>query len=132
MHRATSVLAGIISLVGSSTAAALQGDGLTARLDNLSWSRWQGRVSLGSSLPPWHAGLGGGDTTGLKVDSVGLVGDYYFSRSLVGHTSSGGFRTTGGVMYGPRAQLTSARRLAGSTRATFNLERHQLGAADLS
>lgn len=130
MHRAKSVLAGIICCWATTSAWALQGEGLTADLDNLPWARWQGRVSVGSSLPAWQAGLGGSDAMGLRVDSVSLVGDYYFSRSLVGPANSGGFRTTGGLMVGPRSQLTSARPLTSNRRASFNLERHQLGAAE--
>ncbi len=130
MHLAKRVLAGIISLVCASSVWAVQGDGLMAHLDTLSWARWQARVSLGSSLPPWHVGLGGGEATGLKVDSVSLVGDYYFSRSLVSHGSNAGFRTTGGVFYGSRSQLASARPLTGGRKAAFTVERHLLSAAD--
>jgi hypothetical protein len=108
----------------------VQGDGLTANPDRLSWARWQGRLSLGSSLPTWQPNLGGAEAMGLKVDSVSLVGDYYFSRSLVGHRSSGGFRTTGGLIHGPRSQLTSGRPLLGSQPAGFSVERHLVGAAD--
>lgn len=108
MHRAIRLLAGIVGLVGVAGAWAAQGDGLTASPDQLSWGRWQGRVSLGSMVP-WQASLGRSESMGLKVDRVGLVGDYYFSRSLVGHQISGGFRTTGGVFYGPRSQLAAGR-----------------------
>jgi hypothetical protein len=129
MHRANRLLAGIISLVGAASAGAVQGDGLTADPEQLSWGRWQGRVSLGS-LVPWQTSLGRGESTGLKVDSVSLVGDYYFSRSLVGHRSSGGFRTTGGVVHGPRAQLANGRLLIGSPGSVRGVDRQVLGAAD--
>jgi hypothetical protein len=130
MHQAKGFLAGIISLLCAQLAGAAEGDGLTANPDNLSWTRWQGRVSLGGSLPPWHADLVNGETMGLKVDSVSLMGDYYLSRSLVGHGSNTGFRTTGGVIYGPRAQLTGSRPMIGSQRSAFSVERHPVGAVD--
>lgn len=130
MHCAKRFLAGIIGLVCASSAFAVQGEGLTANPDRLSWARWQGRLSLGGTLPAWQSNLGGAETMGLKVDSVSLVGDYYFSRSLVGHRSSGGFRTTGGLIHGPRSQLTSTRPLVGSQHAGFTVERHLVGAAD--
>lgn len=108
MRRADRLLAGIIGLVSALSAGcawAVEGDGLTPNADRWSWSRWQGRVLLGSTLAPWQAHLGRAETAGLKVDSLGLVGNYYFSRALVGHGNSGGFRTTGGLFHGPRAQL---------------------------
>ena len=129
MHRANRLLAGIIGLVGAASVWAAQGDGLTAHPEQVSWGRWQGRVALGS-LVPWQTSLVRGESTGLKVDSVSLVGDYYFSRSLVGHRSSGGFRTTGGVVRGPRAQLAAGRLLVGGPSGALGLDRQVLGAAD--
>lgn len=130
MNQAKWVLAGIVSLASAPCAWAIQGDGLVANVDRLSWSGWQGRISLGSSLPAWHAGLSGAEPLGSRVDSVTLVGDYYFSRSLIGHGSRGGFRTTGGLIYGPRSQLTSWRPLGADQRAAFGIGRHVFGAAD--
>jgi hypothetical protein len=130
MHRATRFLAGIITVVGATTGWAAQGEGLTANPDSASWARWQGRVSFGNSLPKWHAGLGEGETSGLKVDSLALMGDYYLGRSLAGHGANVGLRTTGGVFYGPRSQLTGSRPLIGARRAGFSIDRHLLGSAD--
>ena len=130
MHSATRFLAGIIGLLGAASVWAAQGEGLVANPDSLSWARWQGRVSLGSSLPQWQTSLGDGEAMGLKVNSVSLMGDYYLGRSLVGHGSNVGFRTTGGVIHGPRSQITGSRPLIGSRRAGFNVERHLIGAAD--
>ncbi len=133
MHRANRLLAGIIGLVGAVGAWGVEGDGLTPNPDKVSWARWQGRVSLGSTLLPWQVSQGHAETAGLKVDSVGLVGDYYFSRALVGHGSSGGFRTTGGLFHGPRAQLTqlnTGRSLIGSGGHALAVDRQVLGGAD--
>ena len=130
MHRATRFLAGTMALVCVAGAWAAQGEGLIADPANLSWARWQARVSLGGSPPAWRTGLGDNETMGLKVDSISLMGDYYLSRSLVGHGSNVGFRTTGGLIYGPRSQLIGSRPLISSQRAAFNVDRHLLGAAD--
>ena len=130
MHRAKFVLGGVIGLVWATSAWAVQGEGLTADLENLAWARWQGRMSLGTTLPAWHSAFGTGDTMGLKVDSVSLVGDYYFSRSLAGQRRSGGFRTTGGLIHGPRSQLSGALPLFGTPGAAFTSERHLIAAGD--
>ncbi|KNZ32472.1 MAG: hypothetical protein AD742_12060 [Methylibium sp. NZG] len=109
MRQANRLLAGIVGLVSALGAAAawgVEGDGLTPSPDGQTWSRWQGRVLLGNTVLPWQAALGRAEAAGLKVDRLGLIGDYYFSRALVGHGSSGGFRTTGGLFHAPRAQLT--------------------------
>lgn len=132
MRRANRLLTGIIGLVAAVGAWGVQGDGLTPSTDKQSWTRWQGRVSLGSTLQPWQAGPGRTEAAGLRVDSVGLVGDYYFSRALVGHRSSGGFRTTGGLFHGPRAQLAqlnAGRSLLGGGSA-LAVDRQVLGSAD--
>jgi hypothetical protein len=48
----------------------------------------------------------------------------------VGHGSSGGFRTTGGVLRGPRAQLATGRLLIGNPGSALGVDRHVLGAAE--
>jgi hypothetical protein len=129
MRPANHLLAGIVGLACAAGAWGAQGDGLIASPDQLSWSRWQGRISLGNAIP-WQASLGRADAMGLKVDSVSLVGDYYFSRSLLGNRSGGGFRTTGGVFYGPRAQLTAARLSIGGSGNVLGLDRQMSGSPD--
>ena len=92
---------GCAALIGLACvpAFAADGDSLTLNPDQLPWARWQSRLSLGtsSSSPNWLSG----QQTG-KVNSASLMGDYYFGRSLVGPGSSGGFRATSGVIFGPR------------------------------
>lgn len=70
----------------------------------LTWSQWQGRLSLGSAAASWQMG------TPLTSDirrSASLMGDYYFGRSLAGVGSAGGFRATSGLIFGPRGLLAT-------------------------
>jgi hypothetical protein len=130
MHCASWFLGGIVGLLWAPVAMAAQGDGLTPDAGNLSWDRWQGSISLGAGLPAWQASLGGAESSGLKIDSVSLIGNYYFSRSLVGHGNRGGFRTTGGLIYGPRSQLTSWRPLGARQQGLLGVDRHVVNGAD--
>ena len=92
----------IAGLIVAATAQASEGDGITAKADQVPWARWQGRVSFGSAagLSRW----GAPEATGLKLSTLSLLGDYYFTRSLAGLGSAGGFRATSGVLLGPRSQ----------------------------
>ncbi len=86
-----------------STAAPAAEGGLQA--DQVSWARWQGRLSLGSPSTPWRLGA---DSPIPKLTSASLMGDYYFSRSLLGPRQVGGFRATSGLIFGPRSMLGTA------------------------
>ena len=83
-------------------AMALDGESLSLNPDQLPWARWQGRLSLGTASPAWRPGA-----ESTKVSSASLMGDYYFGRSLVGPGSTGGFRATSGLIFGPRSSLTT-------------------------
>ena len=43
-----------------------------------------------------------------EINSLSVMGDYYFARSLAGPKSVGGFRATSGLIFGPRSQLSSS------------------------
>lgn len=130
MHRAKWVLAVLANAILSTTAWGLGGDGLTAKADQLMWARWQGRLALGTSPPQWQANLGGDVSTGLKINSVSLFGDYYFSRPVFGARGVGGFRTTGGLIHGPRAQLAVGGGSAGGLGSPFSIERRWLSTGE--
>lgn len=83
-------------------AMAADGESLTLNPDQLPWARWQGRLSLGTAPAAWRPG---GDSS--RVGSASLMGDYYFGRSLVGPGSTGGFRATSGLIFGPRSSLNT-------------------------
>lgn len=114
---------GCLALAPCGSALALEGLGLTPNADNLPWARWQGRISMGATAPVWRAGLGGFETSGLKLGSVSLMGDYYFTRALTGPGSSGGFRATSGLIIGPTSQLWASQPGAGAG-SSFTMDRH--------
>ena len=101
MRKTVWSLAAVIGVI-TTPAMALDGDSLTLNPDQLPWARWQGRLSLGTASPVWRPGV-----ESNKVSSASLMGDYYFGRSLVGLGSAGGFRATSGLIFGPRASLTT-------------------------
>ena len=94
----------LVALVGLAVMPALaaDGEGLRADPDRIPWARWHGRLSVDSSAPA-QAGL---DAAPLKLGSASVMGDYYFSRSM-GTGSAGGFRATSGLIFGPRALLST-------------------------
>jgi hypothetical protein len=122
MRKTTWMLAGLISVAGAAQAA--DGSGLTTNGEP--WARWQGRLSFGTSAPLWRAGLGESDSSGAKVNRLSLMGDYYLTSSLIGARAVGGLRATGGVILGPRAQLSTG--LASSAGGSFNIDSRPFGA----
>jgi len=80
-------------------AAAVTGNGLmpaSSANDAERGSRWQARISSTDSsqrMPLWNDG-------GLKPRSIGILGDYYFSRSTWIPRTVGGFRATGAMFLG--------------------------------
>lgn len=76
------------------TASWAQDDGLTARIDNLPWPRWQARVAV-SAL----------DALQPQTTSLGLMSDWFFARSITAGGAANGFRATGGLVVGPRPSL---------------------------
>ncbi len=101
------VLLGLMGL--TSAAMAQEGLGLTPNADSLPWARWQGRISLGATAPVWRAGLTDYQGAGLKLGGLSLLGDYYFTKSMLGSHSVGGFRATSGVLIGARSQYWAGR-----------------------
>ena len=90
MQKLTWMIFGL--LAAASAVQASDGAGITASTEQFQWARWQGRMSFGA------------EAAGLKLNTVSLMGDYYFSASLAGSRSAGGFRATSGLLLGPRTQ----------------------------
>jgi hypothetical protein len=59
------------------------------------------------------------------------MGDYYFSRSLVGRPDAGGFRATSGVILGPRTQLWAGQPTSAQQGLMFSVDRRVFGQAPL-
>ena len=91
MQKLTWMIFGLLA-AAASAAQASDGDGITASTEQLQWARWQGRMTFGA------------EPAGLRLNTVSLMGDYYFTGALAGSRSSGGFRATSGLMVGPRSQ----------------------------
>ena len=91
MQKLTWMIFGLLA-AAASAAQAGDGAGITPSAEQLQWARWQGRVSLGT------------EPAGLKLNTVSLMGDYYFTGSLLGSRRAGGFRATSGLLLGPRTQ----------------------------
>ena len=82
----------IFGLFAAFAAQASDGAGITPSTEQLQWARWQGRMSVGA------------EPAGLKLHTISLMGDYYFTGSLLGSRRTGGFRATSGLLLGPRTQ----------------------------
>ncbi len=104
MQKLTWMIFGLF-VAAAPAAQASDGAGITPSAEQLQWARWQGRMSLGT------------EPAGLKLNTVSLMGDYYFTDSLAGSRRAGGFRATSGLLLGPRTQswLSQPGLSAGST-----------------
>ena len=91
MQKLTWMIFGLLAAVVSA-AQASDGDGITASTEQLPWARWQGRMAFGA------------EPAGLRLNTISLMGDYYFTGSLASSRRAGGFRATSGLMVGPRTQ----------------------------
>jgi hypothetical protein len=105
MRKTAWILAGAIALI-TVPAFAADGDSPTPSADQVSWARWQGRLSLGTSTPAWRLGVEGNP---YKLSNASLMGDYYFGHSLAGDAPGrlGGFRATSGLIIGQRGILST-------------------------
>ncbi|MBC7480729.1 MAG: hypothetical protein H7337_02155 [Rhizobacter sp.] len=122
MRKITWMLSGLISLVAVPSLAA---DGTGLATNGEPWARWQGRLSFGTSPPPWHAGLADPDSQAVRLNRMSLMGDYYVTSSLIGAGSVGGLRATGGVILGPRVQLWAGQ--VGASGSGFNIGSRPFG-----
>jgi hypothetical protein len=118
----------LVFAAASAWACAVWADGLKVQADDDTWARWQGRLSLGAAAPAWRASLGELGPAGLRVNSVSLSGDYYFTGSLFDRSILGGLRATSGLIVGPRTLATAGQPAFGAQGSGFAVERRLLGA----
>ena len=88
-------LAGIVAL-----SQVHAGDGLQAPSAGNFWPQWQARISLqsGSVSPLALTPLFDGGTPQRSLQGGAVLGDYYFAKP-----SFGGFRASGGLLFGSQA-----------------------------
>lgn len=125
--------AAVLAAAGAAAgnAAAMQGNGLVPSPESL-WPRWQARLSLGTSGPLLRAHIINADSSGLKVSSASLFGDYYFSRSMRAAGSGGGFRATSGLFVGSRTMsLLPSSPATGIGVRAFSVGQRHLGGLQL-
>jgi hypothetical protein len=114
-------------LAAASSGAAVAAEGLVPSASN-PWPRWQGRLLVGTETALIQAGPLSYGSSGLKVGSASLLGDYYFARSIRGAGSAGGFRATSGVFLGARSSssLLSTAPAQGLSGRAFNVDRRSI------
>lgn len=103
---------------------ATGGEGLKAPEGNLTWARWQARLSLGGAAPAWRANLKEAEPAGLRVGALSVSGDYYFTEALFDPGSLGGLRATSGLVLGPRSQGLMSSAALGVRGREIAAERH--------
>lgn len=126
LNKVTLLCAG---LVLASAVGATSGDGLTAPQGNLTWARWQARLSLGVAAPAWRANLKESEPAGLRVGALSVSGDFYFGDALFDQASLGGLRATSGLIVGPRTQVMTGPQSSIGRGVSFSVERRLLVAA---
>ncbi len=85
-------------------AALAAGEGLSADADRVPWARFQGRFGAAPGAPAWRATLAPFERSGLKIGSLGLLGDVYlFGTKDAANAPVTGFRATSGVIIGSRS-----------------------------
>jgi len=112
MRYVLSLCAAVAStLVATSALAA--GEGLVADPDRVPWARFQARVLPSTAAPGWRSELAPMERTGLRVASLGLLGDVYLGRSSADpDRAPRGFRATSGLIVGARQPLLGSSGIA--------------------
>lgn len=109
--------------------AAWADGGLVVREDALSWPRWQGRLNIGAGASSYglrtnlQNSEAAHDFRVSALSQMSLMGDYYFTGSLVGRGVAGGLRATSGLVVGPRHALLASTALPVRTGSAFSLSR---------
>lgn len=102
MLTARSGLTIALALLGGAAAAgaaAAEGSGLRAQVEEAAWPRWQARLVSNASFSLWrHAASEAVERQPFR--SLSLLGDYYFARVALGPQASGGLRATSGLIIG--------------------------------
>lgn len=126
-NRRFSLLGLAAVLMVSQPSWSAEGGGLSLPADHAGLSRWQSRVTLGGQIPVWHDADPG--DTAAPVESVSIVGHYYFHRSAGGEAMTGGFRATSAVIVGSRTALWAQTPGGSANGGMFSVGRRLFGAS---
>jgi len=109
-------------------AAWADGSGLTTDADRLPWARFQGRLTYAGTIAPnWRNDFTGGDSSGIKLSAVSVMGDMYFGAAPSGSSAqTRGFRATSGLVSGARGALWGSPASA-PTSGLFSIDRRLFG-----
>jgi hypothetical protein len=80
------------------------------------WPRWQGRIQVTTATSPWwrpHLS-DERDGAGQRLESLSLLGDYFFLQRTPGLSGQDGFRATSGLIFG----AATSRALSGMAQAS--------------
>jgi hypothetical protein len=125
MRKTAWMFAAALTALPLTPAMGADGDALaTASVQQQTWARWQGRLSLTTSSDPWRLGVEG---PAVKLSSASLMGDYYFSRSLTGPNQLGGLRATSGLIFGPRSMPSTGQPGLASGGSVFSIASRPFG-----
>jgi hypothetical protein len=114
-------------LIAPVAAPALAADGgLNVPTEAKVWPRWQSRLAIGTAPVGGVAEAAMADAGASRVASASVVGDWYFAPPV-----DGGFRATGGLVYGGRS-LWVARPALGQSGRNLTIDRRALRVADVS
>lgn len=121
--RTTRLLPSLLLAGAALPALALDG-GLAVPTDKPVWPRWQSRLAIGTAPVGGLGDTALGDASTSRLASASVVGDWYFKPPV-----TGGFRATGGLVYGGRS-LWMAPPSLGLSSARLTVDRRAVPAAD--
>lgn len=121
--RTTRLLSSLVLAAAAAPVLALDG-GLAVRTDEPVWPRWQSRLAIGTAPVGGLGATALGDAAGSRLASASVVGDWYFAPPV-----TGGFRATGGLVYGNRS-LWMAPPALGLSGRSLTIDRRALASAD--
>jgi hypothetical protein len=112
-------------LLTSAAMPALAVDGgLNVPAEAKVWPRWQSRLAIGTAPVGGLGDTALGEAGASRIASASVVGDWYFAPPV-----DGGFRATGGLVYGGRS-LWVARPSLGPSDRNLTVDRRALPVAD--
>lgn len=124
----------VVALMAASCVSAqtdTDGTGLKPPASDAVWPRWQARILTSTATPlwrqtPWELG----ESQGLRLESLSLLGDYYFSPVTPSTRIASGLRATSGLIIGTTTnRVLSAYGQSGAVRYASSVNTPDLASA---